>query len=171
MQDVILDRLETVAQDELPWFTLMHHPPWDYPVHTSPNAGYSWDNQTDRLDFIEHYAQGLGKIKKAFEDLSSTIRDHDPDGIIIFAGDHGPQVTRGATGDVPYRHLDSYSVGVAVSPADFCHDKLKEGVWLGKLMEYIVTCLSAENNPYIISKPNSQLPKDIIDATNSLYSP
>jgi hypothetical protein len=171
LQDAILERLETVAQDELPWFTLLHHPPWDYPVHTNPNAGYSWDNQTDRLEFIEYYAGGLDKIKQAFEDMSSAIRKHDPDGIIIFAGDHGPQVTRGATGYVPYRQLDSYSVGVAVSPADFCRDKLKEGVWLGKLMEHIVTCLSAANNPYIISNSYDQVPDDIIDATNSLYPP
>ena len=174
LRDTITQRLESVAKDERPWFTLLHHPPWGYPVHTNPNSGYSWINLSEREDFIKYYVNGLDSIQKGFKELNEAIRKHDPDGIIIFAGDHGAQVTRGALPagvKVPYRYLDNYSVGIGVSPGDFCNDLLKEGMVTVQLMEFIVSCLSDGNNPFEVHSKTWLPPEDQIRAINAINLP
>ena len=51
----------------------------------------------------------------------------------------------------------------------FCADKLKEGVWMGQLMEFLVTCLSADNNPYEDLKELIQKLEDTMEAIEVHY--
>jgi len=162
---LLRQRVGVAAKSKEPWLTVSHQYP---PDHTGKE--HHWNNKITRKRFIEYYVKMLGELTDNLKGLIQEIRQHDSTGVIIVTGDHGTWLTRGLGEDEhPDWHLDRYGIGIAVSPADFCTDKLTEGMTTFHLYRHIVACLSRGEDAFQLLEKNTVLPNDLSNAINAIY--
>ena len=161
---VLKERVGVAAKSSKPWLTVSHLASLD---HTSDQ--HNWNNIKVRNRFVGWYLHKLGDVEEDLRNTINEIRQNDPSGVIVIAGDHGARVTIPLKKDEhPDWYRDWYGVGVAVSPADFCTNKLIDGMTTYHIFRYIVACLSNGEDAFEILEEESFLPNDVLNAIKAI---
>ena len=146
--EVILDRIKFAGESSDPWFTLAHiYAPGHVP------KGYDGRDPEDfekyKSDFIK---RRLPNATMQIKEVLDTLRQHDPEAIVILFGDHGTFVTRrvkstgGARGDVELSakdvYLDRHAVVGAIYPPHFCEQEFGSPFSTIRAGRALAKCLS-----------------------------
>ncbi|TXI83684.1 MAG: hypothetical protein E6Q40_10645 [Cupriavidus sp.] len=137
--------IERVNDEHRPWIT------WSYiavPEHTS--LTYREYSAADRAEFQEEHRANSSRALTIMADYLRVIRERDPRAVIVIFGDHGIIRSRGWDTDSKVRALfapdekalDERSIGLFVSPSDFCSDRLRDGYKLERLLADLLSCAS-----------------------------
>ena len=150
--DVLRRRTMSAARDEQPWFTFnyLYHP-----GHT--NLDHDYRSAEQRAKFSEGFLDRLGRMEPWLEKTVGHVLAEDPDSVVLVMGDHGAWLTRGMSAEQILAGTpefgraeaieDRYGVTLAVYPADFCAQRIGEGVSTLYLLRSVLQCLAGENEP------------------------
>ena len=145
-------RADIAMESPRPWLTWIHV---HFPSHT--NGYYKYPD----AEYIKNYSR---RLKEEFSEVAENMRktavyiaEKDPNAVIVVFGDHGTHFYRGITKDqvftekplVPPRNvlLDHNGTMLAVYPADFCVNRIKDGFSTKALIENIIACLNGNDSP------------------------
>jgi len=145
----LLKRIRVAAKDPKPWLTISHVA---YPRHTAMDHRY--DNAAEVAAFRELPKTWLPDIEKNYRDIVGTIKDVDPNAVIVTFGDHGTWLTRGMDAAEPNAFFDAedfvedrYGVLIGVYPADFCRNRISERSTTSVIVKSVIQCLNGDDTP------------------------
>ncbi len=143
------ERIVVAAADAKPWLTLSHIA---YPGHTTDTHRY--DDVSQHEAFRETTRGRMPQIAENYRQIVATIKERDPDAIIVTFGDHGMQLSRGMDSAKPNAFFttedfveDRYGVMIGVYPADFCSNRISECSSTRLLIKNVIECLNGNDNP------------------------
>ncbi len=155
--DSILQDIENRLQQQNPHFFMAHL--------TSPNhtpRPYNHNDMDDYNAFRDHFIDvAKNQTTPLMEKIHSFIRQHDPNGIIIYYGDHGLWLSRHLSFNLSdyskeeddFLMFDRHGILLAMSPANTCQSYIDESTALGQyadvtlLLRQIMRCLTNGYDP------------------------
>ncbi len=150
--DLLFERIKQIAQSSDRWLTVAYI---YSPGHTK--LGFSPYRSEDFAEYREELTSRGDAMAAAYiRELIRTIRDNDPEAILVIFGDHGAMMSRGLpVGDLPEDSpftatdvfLERHAVVAAVYPREFCTDEFKELFTITRVGRSIVKCLSGGIDP------------------------
>lgn len=144
----IKERVPLVVKHTKPWLTMSHIA---FPMHTK--LQHRFDNEERVTRFRRQARRLMPQIAANYREIVSTIKQQDPEAVIVTFGDHGMWLTRGMETPhvgtfTPAEYLeDRFGVMLGVYPADFCRDRIFEGMSTTFLIRSVVQCLGGDESP------------------------
>jgi hypothetical protein len=143
------ERIGVAAADAKPWLTISHIA---FPTHTADT--HSYDDVSEREEFRATTQGRMPQIADHYRQIVTTIKERDPDAIIVTFGDHGMLMSRGMASAKPNSFFstedyieDRYGAMLGVYPADFCSKRIFEGSSTRLLVKNVIECLNGNDNP------------------------
>jgi hypothetical protein len=141
-------RFAKAASDDARWFSFAHL--W-FPGHTA--LDYRFDDAVAADRYRARYLEQLEQVAIYARQLVASIRERDPNAVIVIFGDHGPGLTRGAsvgdrfdgkplTADVI--ELDRRGILLGIHPRDFCIERIGRMADSAPLLRAVLECLGED---------------------------
>lgn len=109
--EIICDRINSIDIINYKWISISHL--W-FPGHTL--GSYNFNNLSDFNNFKSYYINSQRELSSFFKKITNIILKKDKNAVIVFFGDHGAYMLKGAVSD-------SYSYGFKVSNELILKDK------------------------------------------------
>lgn len=159
--EFLFDRIRAGAAEPGPWLTLAYiRQPGHTPKHYTPS------NPAEVEEFKKSFLERVDIAAQHMEDLIRSVKESDPNSILIIFGDHGAYMTREEPGDNKQLQSDSearrnmiqdrHGVVAAIYPKEFCSSEFREPYGVVRLGRTLSKCLSGGKDPL----PESYQPDD-----------
>ena len=145
-------RADVAMESPKPWLTWIHV---NFPSHT--HGYYKYPDEKYAKDYSRRLKEEFPEIAENMRKTAVYIAEKDPNAVILVFGDHGTHLYRGVTKEkvftdkplVPLRNalLDQIGVTLAVYPAAFCTNRIKDSFSTKALIENIIACLNGNDSP------------------------
>ena len=173
--ELLFERIKEVSKSGKPWFTHAH-------IYQPGHAKNSFNprSEADWAEFRDLYQRRSEKATRTLQNLIATIKENDPDAVLIIFGDHGALTSRTLLDDadkilpdalaynpdnlaqdspLTYEQIvqDRHAVLNAVFPKTFCREGFNHNPYsTSRIMRDLIMCLSDGHDPL----PENMQPDD-----------